>query len=412
MEKTNFYLDKISLFLIISLPIGLLISSGAAETIGILIIMFFLITSIYNKDFYWLKNKYFLLLLIIWISLLLNLLFSQNFILSFSRNIFFLKNIIFVFAISLFLKKNKNLNLIFNAYLIITAIVAFDIFFEYFNNKNIFGFQSYDPSRIVSFLRKELKIGHFMLAFSFITVSYFFEKYSKKKTHFQILGFLLIISFFISLLLTGERANSLKGFFIALMFILFSKKEIFKYKKSFFTTIILLSVGTYFFSEKIKYRFNVILDPAKNIGIIESFKETQHAAHYYTAFKIFEKYPIFGVGNKNFREECLKEEYNNNDYKRIAERCASHPHQIYFELLSEHGLTGTIVIISVMFFILYKSFKIYLKNKNSIHLASILFIIAQFLPVIPSGSFFTSWGATIFWLNFSILIFYNNKNYL
>jgi O-antigen ligase len=412
MEKTNFYLDKISLFLIISLPIGLLISSGAAETIGILIIMFFLITSIYNKDFDWLKNKYFLLLLIIWISLLLNLLFSQNFILSFPRNIFFLKNIIFVFAVSLFLNKNKNFNLIFDAYLIITAIVAFDIFFEYFNNKNIFGFQSYDPSRIVSFLRKELKIGHFMLAFSFITVSYFFEKYSKKKTHFQILGFFLIISFFISLLLTGERANSLKGFFIALIFILFSKKEIFKYKKIFFTTIIFLSVGTYFFSEKIKYRFNVILDPVKNIGIIESFKETQHAAHYYTAFKIFEKYPIFGVGNKNFREECLKEEYKNNDYKRIAERCATHPHQIYFELLSEHGLTGTIVIISVMFFILYKSFKIYLKNKNSIHLASILFITAQFLPLIPSGSFFTSWGATIFWLNFSILIFYNNKNYL
>jgi len=412
MEKTNFYLDKISLFLIISLPIGLLISSGAAETIGILIIIFFLITSIYNKDFDWLKNKYFLLLLIIWISLLLNLLFSQNFILSFPRNIFFLKNIIFVFAVSLFLNKNKNFNLIFDAYLIITAIVAFDIFFEYFNNKNIFGFQSYDPSRIVSFLRKELKIGHFMLAFSFITVSYFFEKYLKKKTHFQILGFFLIISFFISLLLTGERANSLKGFFIALIFILFSKKEIFKYKKIFFTTIILLSVGTYFFSEKIKYRFNVILDPVKNIGIIESFKETQHAAHYYTAFKIFEKYPIFGVGNKNFREECLKEEYKNNDYKRIAERCATHPHQIYFELLSEHGLTGTIVIISVMFFILYKSFKIYLKNKNSIHLASILFITAQFLPLIPSGSFFTSWGATIFWLNFSILIFYNNKNYL
>ena len=412
MEKTNFYLDKISLFLIISLPIGLLISSGAAETIGILIIMCFLITSIYNKDFDWLKNKYFLLLLIIWISLLLNLLFSQNFILSFSRNIFFFKNIIFVFAVSLFLNKDKNFNLIFDAYLIITAIVAFDIFFEYFNNKNIFGFQSYDPSRIVSFLRKELKIGYFMLAFSFITVSYFFEKYSKKKTHFQIIGFFLIISFFISLLLTGERANSLKGFFIALIFILFSKKEIFKYKKIFFTTIILLSAGTYFFSEKIKYRFNVILDPVKNIGIIESFKETQHAAHYYTAFKIFEKYPIFGVGNKNFREECLKEEYKNNDYKRIAERCATHPHQIYFELLSEHGLTGTIVIISVMFFILYKSFKIYLKNKNSIHLASILFITAQFFPLIPSGSFFTSWGATIFWLNFSILIFYNNKNYL
>jgi O-antigen ligase len=412
MKKVNLYLDKISLFLIITLPIGLLISSGVSATIEILIIIFFLITSIYNKDFDWLKNKYFLLLLVIWISLLLNLLFTQNFILSFSRNIFFFKNIIFVFAICESLKKEKNFNLIFAAYLIITAIVAFDIFFEYFNNKDILGFQSYDPSRIASFLGKELKIGHFVLAFSFITVGYFFEKYSKNKKNFQVFGFLLITSFFISLLLTGERANSLKGLFIALIFILFSKKEIFKYKKKFFLIIILLSLGTYFFSERIKYRFNVILNPIKNIGIIESFKETQHGAHYYTAVKIFLKYPMFGVGNKNFREECLKEEYENNNYKRIAERCATHPHQIYFELLSEHGLIGTITIISVIFFIVFQGFKIYLKNKNLIHLASILFITAQFLPVIPSGSFFTSWGATIFWMNFSILIFYNNKNSL
>ena len=105
----------------------------------------------------------------------------------------------------------------------------------------------------------------------------------------------------------------------------------------FFLIIILLFLGTYFFSEKIKYRFNVILNPIKNTGIIESFKETQHGAHYYTAVKIFLKYPMFGVGNKNFREECLKEEYENNNYKRIAERCATHPHQIYFELLSEHA---------------------------------------------------------------------------
>jgi O-antigen ligase len=410
MQKTNFYLDKVSLFLIISLPIGLLISSGVSEIIQILITIFFLITCIYNKNFYWIKNKYFLLLLIIWISLLLNLLFSQNFILSSYRNIFFFKNIIFVFAVCIFLKKGNNFNLVLIAYLIITSIVTFDIFIEHFNNKNILGFQSYDPSRIASFLRKELKIGHFILGFAFISAGYYFERYSQKSIIFKIFGFFLITSIFISLLLTGERANSLKGIFIALIFIVLSKKEIFKYKKIFLTIIVFLSVSTYFASEKIRYRFNVILNPTINIGIAETFKETQHAAHYYTALKIFEKYPFFGIGNKNFREECLKDEYKNDKYKRTTERCATHPHQIYLELLSEHGLIGTITIISVIFFILLKSFKIYCKNKNSIHLASILFIIAQFLPLIPSGSFFTSWGATIFWLNFSILIFYNNKN--
>jgi O-antigen ligase len=211
--------------------------------------------------------------------------------------------------------------------------------------------------------------------------------------------------------LTGERANSIRALFIAIIFVILSKKEVFAYKKIFLTVIVLLSFGTYFFSEKTRYRFDVILEPVKNIGIVEAFKETQHAAHYYTAIKIFENYPIFGVGNKNFREECQKDEYKNNDFKRTAERCATHPHQIYLELLSEHGLIGSFTIISVIFIILFKSFKIYFKNKNTIHLASILFILSQFLPLIPSGSFFIAWGSTIFWLNFAILIFYNSKNY-
>jgi hypothetical protein len=30
--------------------------------------------------------------------------------------------------------------------------------------------------------------------------------------------------------------------------------------------------------------------------------------------------------------------------------------------------------------------------------------------MLPSGSFFTSFAATIFWINFSVMIFFNLKN--
>jgi O-antigen ligase len=409
MSKNNIYLDKILTFLIIFLPIGLLISSGVSETTQILIAIIFIIVSFANKKFYWLKNKYCLLLIFLWISLFINQLFSENFFLSAIRNIFFFKHIIFVFAVIYILKKTNNLNLILTAYLIISGIVALDIFFEFYSKKNILGFTSYDPSRIASFLRQELKIGHFMLAFSFLSISYYFEKYSSKSANYKIFGYFLLVIFFISLLLTGERANSLRGIFIMILFIIFSEKNIFKYKKIFFALIIIISFCTYFFSQNIKNRFDAILLPLKNIGFVETLKETQHGAHYYTAIKIFQKYPFFGVGNKNFREECSKNEYENNNYKKTSQRCSTHPHQIYFELLSEHGLIGTTVIIGVIFFIILKSIKIYQIKKNSIHLTSILFISSQFLPFIPSGSFFISWGATIFWLNFAIIIFYNNK---
>ena len=409
MKKSDFFLEKLSLFLVIFLPISLLISTGVSESIVILILIIFLITCFYKKDFFWLKNKYCYLIALIWLSLLLNQLFTENFNLSFIRNITFFKNIIFVFALIFILKKEKNFNIIFFSYLIISSIIAFDILFEYFNHQNILGFKSYDPTRIASFLRKELKIGAFMLGFAFISLGYYFEKYLNKSLNHKIFGFVLILFFFTSILLTGERSNSLKAIIMIFLFIIFLKKEIFNYKKIFFLSIIILSIFMYSYSERIKYRFDVIFLSINKIGFIQAFKETQHGAHFYTAIKIFEKYPLFGVGNKNFREECLKDEYENNNYKRTTERCATHPHQIYYELLSEHGLIGTFIIISVIFFIFFDGLKIYLMKKNSIHLASLLFVFVQFVPLLPSGSFFTAWGATIFWLNFSILIFYNNK---
>jgi O-antigen ligase len=411
MRKINNYLKNISLFLIILLPIGLLVGSGVSLTIEILITIFFLIICFNTKKFYFFKNNFFWLLFLVWIILLLNLLLSENILISFNRNFFFFKNIILIFAIVFFLKKEKNLNLIFIVYSIITIIVTFDIFWEYINGKNILGFNSSDPTRISSFLGDELKIGHFILGFSFISIGFYLDKYYQKKSNnYKIFSFILIFFFFISLLLTGERANSMRGAFIMTLFFILSRNSIFQHKKIFVMIIILLSICVYFFSEKIKLRFDVILDPTKNIGVLEAFRETQHAAHYYTAISIFKKYPFFGIGNKNFRFECSKDEYKNDAYKRTSERCSTHPHQIYFEFLSEHGLFGTITIMSVFLFILFKSFKIYLKNKNSVHLASILYISSQFLPFIPSGSFFTSWSASIFWLNFAILILYNKKH--
>jgi hypothetical protein len=39
-----------------------------------------------------------------------------------------------------------------------------------------------------------------------------------------------------------------------------------------------------------------------------------------------------------------------------------------------------------------------------------LFILSTFIPLIPSGSFFTSFGASLFWLNIGILLSNLNKN--
>ena len=79
---------------------------------------------------------------------------------------------------------------------------------------------------------------------------------------------------------------------------------------------------------------------------------------------------------------------------------STHPHQIHFELLSELGLFGYILILSNIIFNLLRQ----KKNSNNLKFISISFILSTFVPLLPSGSFFTSYTATIFFINYSFLI--------
>jgi O-antigen ligase len=404
-------MPKINLpfFLTSFIPISLLISSVAAEVIIGILILSFIISSFLNKDFYWIEDNYFFILGIIWLILIINLIFSNNYNLSLNRTIFFFRYILMIACIEYYLKNNKNFNFFFFIWLLVILIVSIDIFIEFFNKKNIFGYSSYDPTRIASFLNNELKVGHFILGFTFLCIGFYFEKVYKKSIFFLLIGYFIFFLFILALTLTGERSNTIKGIICFILFIALSPRKKIKLKKIILIILIVIPIASYFFSEKIRLRYNAIISPIQILGIEGAFKKSLHGAHYATAIEIFKEYPIFGVGNKNFREECSKKKYYNYQYDKTEFRCSTHPHQIYLELLSEHGIVGTLTIFFIFFYFLKKSMKIYIKNKNLVHLGSIIFVFTTFIPIIPSGSFFSSWGAIIFWLNFSIMLFYNKQ---
>jgi len=404
-------IDSLALIFISFLPIGLLISTGVSELLLILLATLFIIRSLSKKNSQWYKNFYFLILTILWIILILNLIFSKYPENSILRSLGFVKYIIFIFCVVYCLKIKNNLNIIFSIWTIILLIVSFDIHFEYIFKYNVLGFASVDQDRIASFLGKELKIGHFVLGFCFICSGFFFEKYNHKPNTYIAVGFLITTFFIGSIILTGERSNTIRAILGLILYLLLFSKKINFNKKKIFLIFTLVIIVFFSLSEKVQRRFNVfIIEPIKQKGFIETYKGSQQAAHYYTAIEIFKSNLLFGIGNKNFRIECENKKYYNPSYARTTERCATHPHQIYFELLSEHGIIGTAGILTIIFYTIYKSLIIYKRNNNLIHLGSIIFIIITFIPFLPSGSFFTSFAATIFWINFSIMIFYNLKN--
>jgi hypothetical protein len=407
MIYKSFTTSNIILTLAILLPIGLLLGTAVSETIVILLSIFFLIYSMSKGNFDWVKNKFFYLLIFLWFSLILNFIFAINQELALFRSFGFIKYVIYIFAINHLLDKNKNKEILFTFLSFVVLLTTFDIYFEYINKKNIFGFRSSDPTRIASFLKGELKIAHFLIGFALVSIGYYFEKCRNKSYKFIIAGYIFLILLLISIFLTGERANSIRSFICIFIFAILVKNN-FKLKKLLIISIVISPIIIYFSSDRIRDRFDIYLSTKYgNENFLKTFKESHHGAHYFTAFEIFKSYPIFGIGNKNFREECSNEKYNNKSYARISERCSTHPHQIYLELISEHGIIGSVIILFVIFYSIFKSFIIYIKKKNFIHLGAILFVTSTFIPIIPSGSFFTSFDATIFWFNYGVMLSYN-----
>jgi len=398
---------SIPFFLILFLPISLIIGTGVSEFCIITISLIFSAKVITSKKWKLFNNKIFFLLLILWIYLIINFLISESYQLAdFSlRGLTFFKYILFIFAF-IFFVKNK-INKLLSVWSIILTVVLIDVYFEFFIGHNLIGIKSYDPTRIASFLKEELKVGYFLLGFNFLCLGFFLECFKKGSKIIQLFGLFILLVILIGSFMTGERSNFIKTIFCSLFILFFFDKKFIKYKIIFGLSAIILIIATLSFSSKLNIRYSgQIISNIEKKGIIESIKETQHGAHYYTAIEIFKKNIFFGVGSKNFRIECSKKDYYNPNYLRSEERCSTHPHQIYLELLSEHGLVGTLIFLYVIFYILTVNIKAFLVKRNYIHLASIVFILSTFLPIIPSGSFFTSFNATIFWLNFAIMNYF------
>ena len=261
------------------------------------------------------------------------------------------------------------------------------------------------PGRLSGFLGDELKIGNYYLGFYFLILAFSIQFFKN-----QFLSFFIIIFFSLIAFLIGERSNFIKIILGLLIFLIFYEKIITKYKIIFFGLIISCALILINFNSDFKTRYKTqIYNPLKTEGIYNYIKGIPYGAHFSTAYKIFKENPISGIGLKNFYFECGKDKYIDKEFVFNHARCSTHPHQLHLEILSHIGIFGYLVFIYLFFYLIYFGFKNYLKNKDPYLLASLVFIFVSIFTPVPSGSFFTTYGATIFWLNFGLVLAFSSK---
>ena len=397
-RKTTF-LEAFNLFLLAFYPVALIIGNLLINMTILLFSVSFFINLKKNKVYF--KQEIFYLLIFFFISLLINLFFSTNFENSLPRIIKMFFIIIFVFEIQRLVQNDKYgyMKYIYLFWFMIFVILTIDIIFEIIVGHNILGFISYMPGRIASFFGDELIVGAFYHGFVLFFLSYLI--FQKTNNYILILSIMIVlfISFFI-----GERSNFLKLFLAVSVFSLFAIKINYKIKIFTMSFIIMAISLVINFNNDYKSRY---YDQIKSLfsidGYSEYMKESQYGAHQNAAIKIFKENLYFGVGIKNFRYEVWNKKYENKEYAQTNRRYATHPHQIHHELLSETGIFGYISFLIFILFSLYLGINSFLKTKNLYQLSGIIFIITSLIPIIPSGSFMSTFSSGIFWFNFALM---------
>ena len=126
---------------------------------------------------------------------------------------------------------------------------------------------------------------------------------------------------------------------------------------------------------------------------------------------------LIGNGLKSFREDCGKlagpgVNLEWEQYPGVKNRlCSTHPHNYYFEILTEtgiFGLTTILIIASIFIAFVVKNFR-FMKQKNYgnfILLAAIISLMLETLPLKSTGSLFTTHNGAYIAIIGSILLSY------
>lgn len=409
--KNSNAFEKLIFFIPISLVLG-----NFAINLNIVLIIFSFFFLAYLRKLSLIKffnSKFFLAFCIFAV---LNIFFSVDIYISSKAYLGILKHYLFFLALIFFFKKKQNLECLSFIFFIVLNFVLFDTLLQFLTGKDLFGYESLiSIGRDLTSVRLSGPFGNELIVGSFLkntfVISMLIYLITKKNTNFYFYLFLTLILVFLS----GERVSSVMFVIFAFIFLLFFNYSI-KKKFLIMLAVFIASISTFYFNENLKK--STFDRTFKQLGIIKSesyknhnnFWDSQWGAHFLTAYSIFNEKKIIGSGAKTFRVECNNEKYKYVKSARADVRCATHPHNIYLEILSETGVIGFIFFLYFGFKIILIQIKNLFKRNNdnyNINLGLLCFFVVLIFPIQTTGSFFSTYNGFFYW--FYAAVIYSNK---
>lgn len=406
-EKFVFFVIPTILFLLIPffLITGPLLSDLSVSIISIL----FLTYCIKEKNFSYFNNKFFFFFLFFWFYLIFNSLVNNFNFGSFKISFFYFRYGIFIIAVTAFLKEDhKIINYFFYCIFLCFTFLIFDGLIQYFTGENILGWKNSD--RTSSFFGDEEILGSYLSRLWPIFFGLSIFALNKKNKLFYIIILIFILSE-VLIFLSGDRTAFFYINLSAIFIILFSK-NLFKVRLYTSLLAILLILIISLINPTAKERvfdqtlqeMNLLNSKNKKDDQIYIFTK-QHNTYYLTAYKMFLDNKLFGVGVKNYRNNCNNEKYASGKFP-----CSTHPHNTYIQILAETGIVGLLFLIFILLYFskyILKHLMYRLRGKlyfSDFEICLLSGVAIYIWPFVPTGNFFNNWLSILLILYLPFLI--------
>lgn len=405
--------------LIAILPLSFIAGNLIINLNVLLIILSSLI--FFNLDFF--KFKYYLvdklLIIFFFYSLFVGILNFYNFpetnnkfvTENLIKSIVFFRYLLLYFSIRIILKNNLlNFKIFYVVSTLCVLFVSLDLIFQLISGSDIFGNIKTSYKLSGPFGSEEIA-GSYLQRFSifsfFLFASYIGFKNKNKLIFILSVYFALI---FFSVLISGNRMPTI--LFLLMFAILFLyEKKLRKYTLLYILLSLILFIIIFKFSPQITNYTLHFINRALEIFVSlydvilgkELVVTNTYIKEFYTGYNVWIENFFLGVGINAFHINCAK----------TISYCASHPHNYYLEILSELGIIGFFLIVTIftkaLLMIDYKNHINSNFNNNLIYPFILLFIVEIF-PFKTSGSFFTTGNATFIFIIMAILVGLSKKH--
>ena len=391
-SKSKLFID----FFIYLIPFAIIAGQAPLNLISFAVSIIFIFLIFKHKKYYQFK-KYFIFLFFLILFFSINLLYSIDPYLSLLSILGVIRYYIMFLAIIYSFNNIDNFRYNFTRILFLAVLfVIFDSYIQYFFHQDIFGYPI-SGNRLTGPFGTEEVVGAYITKLIFLSFGFLMLK----KINIRYI-YLIALGAFILIVLSNERSSSIMFLISLILYFIFSSIRPL-IKLSLLSSIIIFLLIIFNYSNIFKERF--INEP------IKYYKDNHHKAHFLTAIEIFKNNKVAGSGIKTFRVECKKSEYANINSIYFEDRCTTHPHNFYLEVLSETGILGIVILLSLNLYILVQLVRNFWDKKEKRNETLFIFcnFVILFWPLQTTGSFFSSWNGVFFWIFFAFFFDWKSR---